>query len=152
MTYFDTAYILKCYVKEYGWEQVRAFAHGRERIACSIYGRLELHAALHRKLREGEVTEQQLKVVLWQLDVDESGRLWEWLPLTPAIMTAVADTYRSLPRDPFLRTGDAVHLLSAKARGFTEIYSNDRHLLAAAPHAGMTGRNVIEPFEASTRT
>ena len=62
MTYFDTAYILKCYVKEHGWEQVRAFAHGRERIACSIYGRLELHAALHRKLREGEVTEQQLKV------------------------------------------------------------------------------------------
>ena len=151
MTYFDTAYILKCYVKEHGWEQVRAFARGRERIACSVYGRLELHAALHRKLREGELTDRQLNIVLRQLDVDESVRLWEWLPLSSATMTAVAGTYRNLSRNVFLRTGDAVHLLSAKERGFTEIYSNDRHLLAAAPHVGMTGRNVIEPFEVPER-
>ena len=29
MIYFDTAYILKCCVKEHGWEQVRDFAGGR---------------------------------------------------------------------------------------------------------------------------
>ena len=57
MIYFDTAYILKCYVKEHGWERVRALASDHERIVCSVYGRLELHAALHRKVREGELTE-----------------------------------------------------------------------------------------------
>ena len=152
MSYFDTAYLLKCYVKEHGWEAVRAFARGRQRIACSIHGRMELLAALHRKLREGELTEPHVTVVLRQLDLDESERLWEWIPLSSAIIEAVADTFRSLPRDVFLRTGDAVHLLSARAHGFTEIYSNDRHLLRAAPHFGLTGRDLIEPSAAPARS
>ncbi len=143
MIYFDTAYLLKCYVEEPGCEPVRAFARDCERIACSVYGRLELHAALHRKLREGRLTESHLNVVLRQLSVDESVRLWEWLPLTGAVMDAVADTYGGLPPDVFLRTGDAVHLLSAREHGLTEIYSSDRRLLAAAPYVGMTGLDVI---------
>ncbi len=152
MSYFDTAYLLKCYVKEHGWEAVRAFACSRQRIACSLYGRMELLAALHRKVREGELTEPQVSVVLRQLDVDESEKLWEWIPLSSAIIEAVADTFRNLPRNVFLRSGDAVHLLSARAHGFTEIYSNDRHLLRAAPHLGLTGRDLIEPSAAPARS
>ena len=147
MIYFDTAYILKCYVKEYGWEKVRKFACDHGRIACSIYGRLELHAALHRKLREGELTEQQLNIVLRQLSVDESTRLWEWIPLSSGIMTAIADTFVRLSRRVFLRTSAAVHLLSAMELGCTAVYSNDRHLLAAAPYVGIMGRNVIGSAE-----
>ena len=147
MTYFDTAYILKCYVKEHGWEKVRAFARDRERIVCSVYGRLELHSALHRKLREGELTKQQLNIILRQLSVDESMKLWEWLPLSSTILTTVTDTFISLSRRAFLRTGDAVHLVSAKLCGFTEIYSNDKQLLASAPHVGISGYDVIEPSE-----
>ena len=144
MIYFDTAYILKCYLKEPGWEPVRSLARGGERIACSAYGRLELHAALHRQFREGRLTERHRSVVLRQLSVDESVRLWQWLPLTTAVMIAVADTFGNLPRDVFLRTGDAVHLLSAREHGLREIYTNDRRLLAAAPYVGMTGLDVIE--------
>lgn len=58
---------------------------------------------------------------------------------------------RNLPGEVFLRTGDAVHLLSARARGLTEIYSNDRHLLRAAPHLGLAGRDLIEPFATTAR-
>ena len=145
MIYFDTAYILECCVKEYGWERVREFASGQERIVCSAYGWLELHAALHRKLREGELSEAQLEIVFRQLSVDEATRLWEWIPLTTDIMNAITRTFTSLPGRVFLRTGDAVHLLSARKRGCMEVYSNDRHLLAAAPHVGLTGRDVIAP-------
>ena len=151
MIYFDTAYILKCYVKEHGWERVREFACGHERIGCSVYGRLELHAALHRKLREGELTSRHLDVVLRQLSVDESVRLWEWLPLSVPVMAAIVGTYSNLSRRVFLRTGDAVHLLSAREFGCTAVCSNDRHLLAAAPHVGVAGRDVIDPREFPVR-
>ena len=143
MIYFDTAYIVKCYVKEHGFEKVRDLACEHDRIACSIYGRLELHAALHRKLREGELTDRQLEIIRRQLSVDESVRVWQWIPLSATAMNAVVDTYAGLSGDVFLRTGDAVHLMSARAFGCAVVYSSDRHLLAAAPHVGMTGRDVI---------
>ena len=140
MTYFDTAYIVKCYVKEAGWQQVRELARKQERIACSVYGRLELHAALHRKTRENALTERQLEVVLRQFRADEEARLWTWLPLTAAIMTEVAGTFDGLPRHVFLRTGDALHLLTARQNGLQEVFSSDQLL---APAVGMQGRNVI---------
>ena len=143
MTYFDTAYIVKCYVKEEGWQQVREFARKQERIACSVYGRLELHAALHRKTRENALTERQLEVVLGQFRADEEARLWTWLPLTSAVMTEVAATFASPSCDVFLRTGDALHLLTAKQNGLEAVFSNDQRLLNAAPAVGMQGRNVI---------
>ena len=143
MTYFDTAYILKCYVKEDGWQAVQALARSRERIACSIYGRLELHAALHRKVRENDLTEHQLEVVLRQFGVDDRAGIWTWLPLTTAIMAAVTNTFTTLSRHVFLRTGDAVHLLTAKQNGLDDVFSNDERLLAAAPEIGIVGRNVI---------
>ncbi|MCY4635386.1 MAG: type II toxin-antitoxin system VapC family toxin [Acidobacteria bacterium] len=145
MTCFDTAYVVKCYVKEHGWQQVRALARSSERLACSAFGRLEFHAALHRKLREGTLDGPQLDVILRQLSVDEAARLWSWIPLSTAIMNAVTDTFTRLPGHVYLRTADAVHLLSARAYGCTEIYSNDWHLLQAARHVGMTGRDVIDP-------
>ena len=145
MIYFDTAYILKCYVKEHGWEKVRGLASAHERIVCSVYGRLELHAALHRKLREGELTERQRDIVLRQLSVDETVRLWEWIPMSAPVMSAVAETFARLCDGVYLRTGDAVHLVSAREIGCNAVYSNDRHLLAAAAHLGIEGRDVIEP-------
>ena len=143
MAYFDTAYLLKCYVKEEGWQRVRALAAERGRISCSLYGRLELHSALHRKLREGELTVEQLEAVQRQLGLDEATGLWHWIPLSPAVMTAVVDLFRRLPSEVFLRTGDAVHLISAREHGFQEIFSSDRRLLAAAPHVGLAGQDVV---------
>ena len=32
MTCFDTAYLVKCYVKEEGWQQVRKLARNQERL------------------------------------------------------------------------------------------------------------------------
>lgn len=143
MIYFDTAYLLKCYVREPGWEKVRALARKHERVACCIFGKMEIHAALHRKLREGDLTLEQLETVFKQVDVDESQGLWVWLPLTEVIVLEVISSLRGLPEDVFLRTADALHLVTAKYHSFSEVYSNDTHLLAAAPHFGIKGQNVI---------
>lgn len=48
----------------------------------------------------------------------------------------------ALPATAYLRAADAVHLVSALEAGFTEIWSNDRHLLAAAAYFGLQGRSV----------
>jgi predicted nucleic acid-binding protein len=145
MIYFDTAYLLKCYVKEAGWQEVRALARKCERIACSAFGKMELCAALHRKLREREATKGQLTTIFSQLELDESQRLWNWLPLTESIMASVTSSFRTLPEHIFLRTADAVHLVTAKTNACREIYSNDIHLLAAALHFGLEGKNIIDP-------
>jgi len=143
MTYFDTAYLLKCYVKEPGWEQVRALARQHERVACSVFGKMEVHSALHRKLKEGDLTREQLEAVFKQIDLDESQRLWTWLPLTEMIISEVISSHRSLPESVFLRTADALHLITAKHNAFAVVYSNDTHLLAAAQHFGVEGHNII---------
>jgi predicted nucleic acid-binding protein len=58
-------------------------------------------------------------------------------------MTEVAATFANLSREVFLRTGDALHLLTARRNGLQEVFSNDQRLLDAAPAVGMQGRNVI---------
>jgi hypothetical protein len=41
------------------------------------------------------------------------------------------------------RAGDALRLACARIHGFSAIYSNDRHLLAAAPHFQIQGVNLL---------
>jgi uncharacterized protein len=142
MTYFDAGYIVKCYVNEAGSDEVRRLAGERDRIACSEFGRMELHSALHRKLREESLSREQLDVILRQLDLDESERLWTWLPLSERLMSDVASLYRALPPGVWLRTGDAIHLVSARMHSFDEIWSGDARLVAAAPHLGLAGRSA----------
>lgn len=143
MVYFDSAYLVKCYVKEPGWEPVRSLARRCESVACSIYGKLEVSAALHGKHREGELTQNQMDALYQQLDLDESHRLWTWLPITDKIKTEVVKSFRSLPPSVFLRTADALHLVTAKDQGLSEIYSNDVHLLTAARYFGIVGKNEL---------
>jgi hypothetical protein len=46
------------------------------------------------------------------------------------------------PADVPLRAGDAIHTATALETGETEIWTNDRHLLAAVAHFGLAGRSA----------
>jgi len=64
---------------------------------------------------------------------DDCGQgLWTWLPLTSALAAKTVAAFARLPRRVFLRSADAVHLICAQEHGLPEIYTNDRHMSAAA--------------------
>ena len=63
-------------------------------------------------------------------------------PVTERLLRRVEMVTRALPRICYLRTFDALHLVTAADVGFVEIWTNDRHMLAAAPHFGLRGRSV----------
>jgi predicted nucleic acid-binding protein len=50
----------------------------------------------------------------------------------------------SAPSNLFLRTADAVHLATAQEIGEREVWTNDRHMLAASSWFGLTGRSAGE--------
>jgi predicted nucleic acid-binding protein len=67
---------------------------------------------------------------------------WILFPVSNQLLYLLESLTRGLPRDAALRAGDAIHLATAAEAGFTEIWSNDRRLLAVAPYFGLEGRSV----------
>ncbi|MCI0362108.1 MAG: type II toxin-antitoxin system VapC family toxin [Planctomycetaceae bacterium] len=143
MIYFDTAYVLKCYAPERGSGAVRDLLKSEPVVGCSSFGRVELMTALLRTVREGRLDQRVLDTVLGIMDDDELNGVWIWLPITQSILDATLATLKRLPPAIPIRAGDALHLQCAKSHGIKTIYSNDRHLIAAAPHFGLQAQDVI---------
>jgi predicted nucleic acid-binding protein len=143
MLYFDSNYVLKCYLPEPDAHLVRALASQPTTKSCSRFGRMEVGAALHRKVREGSLTRAQRKTVWSRLLADEVSGVWTWLPLDAAVEHALERTFLNLAPSVFLRAGDAIHLSTASLNGFKEIHSHDRHVLRAAAAFGLKGVDVL---------
>jgi predicted nucleic acid-binding protein len=112
-------------------------------LACAQHGQAEVIAAFHRKYREGGLTSSVYRVLLREFANDIGADAFTWLPLSPAILERVRVKFETLPVRNFLRASDALHLAIASQNGFRQLYSNDRNLLAGAPHFGLRGVNVI---------
>lgn len=147
MIYFDTAYILKCYINENGSEEVRSFASHHDLIACCEFGKMELSAAFHRALREGLIDVPYLDTIFEQFQQDEQDGVWIWLPLNRDIIESVVSSFKSLPATVYLRTGDAIHLKCAVSNNIVNLYTNDTHMLKAADRFGINASNVITAVE-----
>ena len=143
MHYLDTSYLLKSYAQESGSADVNAWMTGRSHFVCSHHGRLELFAAVKRLQREGRIDGVGLRQIFAQIDADEKSRLIDWLPVTGILLDTACRKLTTLPAPVFLRAADALHLACAADAGLKEIYSHDRHLLAAAAHFGLRGLDVI---------
>ena len=133
----------KCYLREPGSEQVREHAREAGRIACCDIGKVELAAVFHRHLREKRLNARQYGVVMRQFASDLDQGVWTWLPLTSPILALAQKRYDDLSAKVFLRAADAMHLSCAAENGFDEIFTNDRHMLAACAAFGLDGRNLI---------
>jgi predicted nucleic acid-binding protein len=142
MIYFDSAYIAKFYLAEPESERVRMAAEIEGSVACSMLGRVEICAVFHRKLREKAFDAKAFRAIMAQFDADLEASLWTWLPLSEGVIDVVAKRFQRLPATTFLRSADALHLATAAENGFHEIFSNDRHLLAAASHFGLRARSL----------
>lgn len=143
MIYFDTAYLAKCYLSEPGSKRVREYACQAGVIACSDLGRAELCAVFHRHYREGRLDKKSLALVYQQFRQDLDDGIWHWLPVEKRVWDLVERRFSTLAPDIFLRGADAVHLASAQLHNISDIFTNDRHLLAACAAFGVNGRNIL---------
>ena len=139
--YLDSAYVAKCYLNEPDAEAVRALVRNEELVSSAL-ALAEMACIFQRHVREGGLTRRQAARLrrLFLADVEEG--VWNLIPVSLALLEAVQRGVWRLPRSTHLRAGDAVHLASASGAGFREIWSNDRHLLAAAKPFGLAGRSV----------
>ena len=137
MIYFDSCYLAKLYLMEADSARVRARAEASDGLACCATGRGEVVATFHRHFREKRLTQREFRQLAAQVEVDLDAGLWTALPVTSSLIEAQASRMVALPRDVFLRAADALHLACAAEAGLHEVYSSDRHLVAAAPHFGV---------------
>jgi predicted nucleic acid-binding protein len=140
--YFDTTYLCKLRWPENGSAEVCACAAIAD-LATAQHGQAEFYAVGLRKRREGTATTTAVLATHAQFNADIAAGDIRILPITPAVIQRVETAFASAPPTTYLRAADALHLATAAEYGFTEIHSNDKHLLAAAPLFGLIGVNVI---------
>jgi predicted nucleic acid-binding protein len=141
--YFDTNYLYRIYSSEPGHDAVKSLLADAGQVVTALHGRAEFAAVLLRKRRENADPAQFLQSLEAQFHEDHQSGLIDFLPLGERVMQRLENTLRTFPVAVPLRAADALHLACAAENGFAEIYSNDRHLLAAAPLFGLNGINVI---------
>ena len=140
--YVDTAYIAKYYLNEPESVAVRNLIGSADMVYSSVWALPEVHCVFHRQMREGAISARAARDLarLFLNHVDEG--LWNLLPAGEPLLRRASAIVMSGSQRIFLRTADAVHLTTAKDLGEGEVWTNDRHMLTAASHFGLTGRSV----------
>jgi len=142
LSYFDSAYIAKFYVDETESEAVRRLAETLGRVHCCALGRIEVAGVFHRKWREGAFTEREFREVSSQFVDDCAAGLWTWLSVTDALIATSVESVRASSKRITIRSADALHLVCARENGLQQVYTNDRHMLLAAPAFGIKGMSL----------
>lgn len=143
MIFFDTTYLVRLYLDEPGADSVRELAKIQP-IVSSWHAQAELLCTFHRAFREGRLDFEGYQAQRSQFYSDEAAAVFKWLPISASTLARLDLMLRDAPATSFLRAADALHLACAAEHGFKEVYSNDRHFLAAAPLFGLKGINVIK--------
>jgi predicted nucleic acid-binding protein len=140
--YLDSAYIAKFYVNERDSGTVRDLIRTANVLLSSAWATGEVVCAFHRHLREGCLSPSQFRQLRDAFLNDVEAGLWTLLPVDAKLLRRTALLIGAAPTTVYLRAGDAVHLATVQDAGEREIWTNDRHLLAAAAHFGIAGRSA----------
>jgi uncharacterized protein len=140
--YLDSSYIAKFYVNEPDSEPVRSLISTARQLTSSAWAMAEVVCAFHRHRREGSLNEPEFRRTLGAFIDHVDAGFWTLLPVDDRILRRMGLIILGLPSTVFLRAGDAVHLTTAQDAGEREIWTNDRHMLAAATHLGIRGRSA----------
>ena len=97
---------------------------------------------LHRRLRDGISTSNDVRDLALRFSEHTEEGLWNFIPVNEALLRRTGTLIISAPPDLFIRTADAVHLMTVREIGEREVWTNDRHMLAAAAYFGLAGRSV----------
>jgi predicted nucleic acid-binding protein len=140
--YLDSAYIAKYYVNERDATAVRKLIRRASRIVSSSWAVVEVICVFNRHVREGSLTAAQGRELIDIFRSHVEADLWNLISVSDSLLRTTATLVRGLPPGVPLRAGDAIHLATALNAGETEIWTNDRHLLAAAAAVGIAGKSV----------
>ena len=140
--YFDTCYIAKFYFNEPESARVRKLVRSADIIHSSLWALAEFHGVIHRRVREGSAAPVDVRELSARFLEHVQEGLWRLIPVNEALLRRTGALIVSAPADLFLRTADAVDLATAHEAGEREVWTNDRHMLAAASYFGLTGRSV----------
>lgn len=140
--YFDSAYVAKCYLVEPDSARVRELARSATGRYSSSLCIAEVACVFHRYIRDGALRPERAAELRGLFLDDLKNEVWALIPVTDQLLHRVEVFTRSLPASCYIRAGDAIHLVSAIEYGFDEVWTNDRHLLAAASRLGLKGKSV----------
>jgi predicted nucleic acid-binding protein len=140
--YFATSYIAKFYFNESESQRVRELVRKAGALYSSLWALAEFHAVVHRRLREESLTLDDARDLASRFSEHIEQGLWNLVPVNEALLRRTSALMISAPSDLFIRTADAVHLATANEIGERDVWTNDRHMLAAARYFGLTGRSV----------
>jgi len=140
--YFDTSYIAKFYFNEPESARVRQLVQAADIIHSSLWALAEFHGVIHRRLREGSISNIDAHEVSSSFYMHVQEGLWKLIPVNEALLRRTSALIISAPPDLFIRTAGAVHLMAAHEAGEREVWTNDRQMLASAAYFGVVGRSV----------
>jgi hypothetical protein len=97
---------------------------------------------MHRHIREGKSSHADVRELSSRFESHVQAGLWTLIPVNMALLRRTSALLLSVPPELFIRTADAVHLVTAQEAGEREVWTNDRHMLASASWFGLTGMSV----------
>jgi len=138
--YLDSAYIAKFYVNESDSRAVRELIGGADSLVSS-HGRWAKLVAYSTGLCGRTSSLSASSGSCWMRFFVMRAKTSDILAGDVTNASKGRSACASAPAGVYLRAGDAVHLAAAMGAEEHEIWTNDRHLLRAAEHFGLSGRS-----------